>query len=155
MALVPVQAFFHVMRIEVRQTCRKTDGNIENLECLPWPSKHPKKTHEPVKLQKNYFKSALVNNKMAEHELNQAKSQKKQSNKRKQKKKTMTVIEHFQQKQNHAKNADLLQAFQVWVRCAKKYCAGHQKQREMSFKIHCFRCLAQCFGYIRWKHIET
>ena len=148
MALVPVQAFF------IWCALQKNGRKHRNLECLPWPSKHPKKIHEPVKLQKNYFKSALVNNKMAEHELNQAKSQKNNQIK-KTKEKTMTVIEHFQQKQNHTKKCRPTAGIPSLSPMCKKNCAGHQKQREMSFKIHCFRCLAQCFWYIRWKHIET
>ena len=73
---------------------------------------------------------------------------KKQSNKRKPKKNNQNNwnILFYEQK-IETKNADRM--FQ------SKNLQATKKKCEMFFKIHCFRCFAHSFGYIRWKHIET
>ena len=110
-----------------------------------------KKLHEPVKLQKNYFKSALLNNNITER--TESSKNENDNQIKENPRKTMKIIETcYFMKKIETKNADLLQAFQVSV----NKIAGDQKNSVRCFSfIHCFRCFAHSFGYIRWKHIET
>ena len=91
-----------------------------------------------MKLQKNYFKSALVNNKIAEHELNQAKSQKSNqlkenkrknndrnwtfSTKAKSHKKMPTYCRHSKFESDVQKN--IAQATKSNVRCLSRFIAS-------------------------------